>query len=224
MRIPLANLLVRSPLPRIHEQMETVTRCAAKVPELVASLIDGDQASVERIAKETSMLEGLCDDAKNMVRGKMPIRLFLPVDRRDVLRLVSQIDAVADCAEDVGVLLTIRPMEMPEDMKTVLTLFVDRVMDVVASSETLVNTIESLIESGFGGRPAERARTLIDEIARKEHEADKLQDQCAKVLFGLEDDISPVALFMWTKILNKIGDMANHAENIGDQFRLFVAR
>jgi uncharacterized protein Yka (UPF0111/DUF47 family) len=30
-------------------------------------------------------------------------------------------------------------------------------------------------------------------------------------------------VFMWTKVLNKIGDMANHAENVGDQFRLFVA-
>jgi uncharacterized protein Yka (UPF0111/DUF47 family) len=28
---------------------------------------------------------------------------------------------------------------------------------------------------------------------------------------------------MWTKLLNKIGDIANHAENVGDQFRLFVA-
>ena len=34
----------------------------------------------------------------------MPVRLFLPVDRRDFLRLVRQIDAVANCAEDVGVL------------------------------------------------------------------------------------------------------------------------
>ena len=42
-------------------------------------------------------------------------------------------------------------------------------------------------------------------------------------LFKEEDAMPPAAVFMWTKVLNKIGDMANHAENVGDQFRLFVA-
>ncbi|MDH5491525.1 MAG: DUF47 family protein, partial [Myxococcales bacterium] len=60
-------------------------------------------------------------------------------------------------------------------------------------------------------------------VGRKEHEADKLQDQCAKLLFRAEDEMPPTAIFMWTKVLNKIGDMANHAENVGDQFRLFIA-
>ena len=45
----------------------------------------------------------------------------------------------------------------------------------------------------------------------------------AKTLFRSEGELSPVAIFMWTKLLNKIGDIANHAENVGDQFRLFVA-
>ncbi len=64
----------------------------------------------------------------------------------------------------------------------------------------------------------------IQTLAEREHAADKLQDQCAKALFRAESEMAPVALFMWTKVLNKIGDMANHAENVGDQFRLFVAK
>ncbi len=59
---------------------------------------------------------------------------------------------------------------------------------------------------------------------RQEHEADKRQDQAAKLLFQQEELISPVAIFMWNKVLNKIGDMANHAENVGDRVRLFLAK
>ena len=224
MRIPLAHLLVKSPLPRIHEQMDYVLRCSEKVPELIATLRDDDQERITVLAKETSVLEGKADEAKNTVRANMPIRLFLPVDRRDVLRLVSQIDAIADCAEDVGVLLTIRKMTLPEGMAEALTDFVARVMVAVQTAARLVDLIEPLIESGFGGRPAEEASALIAELARKEHEADKRQDKCAKALFSLEASMEPVGVFMWTKILNKIGDMANHAENVGDQFRLFIAR
>ncbi len=223
MRIPLANLLVRSPLPRIGELMDAVLATSKEVPQLIDYLIEGDQAAIDRLAKEISHLEGKADDAKDSVRSKMPMRLFLPVDRRDVLKLISQIDAVADCAEDVGVLLTLRHLDVPEEMKTPLREFVERVVEVVQQSAKLVDMMDELLEAGFAGRPAENALAQAAVLNRMEHEADKLQDRCAKVLFKSEDQMPPVMVFMWTKVLNKIGDMANHAENIGDQFRLFVA-
>ncbi len=224
MRIPLANLIAKSPLPRVGEVMDRVVQCSELVPGLIEALVDGDQDRVRDLAKEISMLEHGADDAKNMIRGKMPVRLFMPVDRRDLLRLLSEIDRIADSAEDVGVLLTLREMVVPEEMKTLLRLFVGRVLDAVRAAADLVGLLDGLLTSGFRGRIADRAQEMIEDLARREHEADKLQDQLAKTLFRLEETMPPVALFMWTKVLNKIGDMANHAENVGDQFRLFLAR
>src|SRR5262249_17350460 len=155
----------------------------------------------------TSTLEGKADDAKTAVRMNLPVRILLPVDRRDVLRLLSQIDAIADCAEDVGVLLTIRRMEVPDEMKALLGELVGLVLRAVRTAAELVHGIDALIASGFGGKPAATAYGLIDEVRQRENEADKVQDQLAKVLFQLEDRLPPAALFMWTKILNKIGDM-----------------
>jgi hypothetical protein len=219
MRIPLANLLARNPLPKVGDLMKEVITASERIPELIALLEKGDQTGVERLAKEISVLEGRADDAKNAARSRMPVRLLMPVDRRDVLKLISEMDAIADCAEDVGVLLTIRPLTVPDGMETVLNLFVERVLETVREAAKLID----LIESGFAGPPAERVLEQSAILGRAEHEADKIQDQCAKVLFKEEADLPPVAVFMWTKVLNKIGDMANHAENVGDQFRLFVA-
>ena len=223
MRIPLANLLVRSPLPQVGILMDEVDKCVASVPELIDCLIAGDTAGLERISREVSVLEGHADEAKNALRNKMPVRLFLPVDRRDVLRLIRQIDAVANCAEDVGVLLTLRTYEVPGELAPLLREFVDAVMTTVAEASELVHMMGELISAGFSGKAAEAAMAKADEIGRLEHEADKLQDRCAKALFRAEDSISPVSIFRWTKVLNKIGSIANHAENVGDQFRLFVA-
>ncbi len=223
MRIPLANLLARNPLPKVGELMTEVIKTSERIPELIALLEAGDQKGVERVAKEISTLEGKADDAKNAARSKMPVRLLMPVDRRDVLKLISEIDAIADCAEDVGVLLTIRPLTVPSEMKTVLDLFVERVLGTVKEAAKLIDLIDDLVESGFSGPPAERVLQQAAILGRAEHEADKIQDQCAKVLFKEEAELAPVAVFMWSKVLNKIGDMANHAENVGDQFRLFVA-
>jgi predicted phosphate transport protein (TIGR00153 family) len=223
MRIPLANLLVRSPLPQVGTLMEAVEQCVASLPILIDLLIDGDRAGVERVAREVSVLEGQADHAKNDLRTRMPVRLFLPVDRRDFLRLIRQIDAIANCAEDVGVLLTLRPYEVPEELRPLLRELVAAVMATVSGAAELVAMMDELMGASFAGKAAEVAMAKADEVGRLEHEADKLQDRCAKALFRAEDSMSPVSIFMWTKVLNKIGSIANHAENVGDQFRLFVA-
>ena len=203
--------------------MDGVQECVRLVPELIDRLLAEDRAGLERLAKEISVLEGQADAAKNALRTKMPVRLFLPVDRRDLLRLIREIDAVANNAEDLGVLLTLRPYEVPDELRPLLREFADGVMVVVDSAAELIGTMDELLGSSFGGKAAQTAMAKADEIGRLEHEADKLQDQCAKALFRAEDTLSPVSIFMWTKVLNKIGSIANHAENIGDQFRLFVA-
>ena len=203
--------------------MHEVEQCVACVPELIELLMAGDSAGLERMARVVSSLEGRADEAKNELRAKMPVRLLLPVDRRDLLRLMSEIDAIADCAEDVGVLLTLRPYQVPEELEPLVREFVDRVMDTVNGAAELVGMMDELMNAGFAGNAAEAALNKADEIGRREHEADKLQDRCAKALFRAEGQLSPVAIFMWTKLLNKLGDIANHAENVGDQFRLFVA-
>ena len=223
MRSFLANLLVKSPLPRIGELMAAVRLCAEKVPELVEALLAGDRAGVDRLAKETSILEGQADRIKDAARDEMPTRVLLPVDRRDLLRLVAEVDAIADSAEDVGVLLTLRPLPVPDEMRPVLIEFVARVMDTINAAGELVGSLEGLVRGGFSGRAAEQVVPLIDAVGEREHEADKLQDQCTKALFRAEAELGPVALFMWTKVLKELGDMANHAENVGDQFRLFIA-
>ena len=119
--------------------------------------------------------------------------------------------------------LTLRDYEVPEELKPLLRKLVESVMNVVSAAAELVGTMDDLMGAGFAGKAAEIAMAKADEIGRLEHEADKLQDRCAKALFRAEDQISPVSIFMWTKVLNKIGSIANHAENVGDQFRLFVA-
>ena len=224
MRFRLANLLVKSPLPGIIPLMDRVVACAGEVRPLVEKVIAGDQAGVLAQAKHVSQLEGLADQAKNEVRTQMPIRLLLPVDRRDVLKLLSAMDSIADSAEDVGVLLTFRKMEVPDEMKPLLGRYVDRVLETVDAAARLVAMLPLLLETAFRGKPVDEARAAIQEIAEKEHEADKVQDQLTKILFKLEGSLSPVSIFMWMKVLNEIGDMANHAENVGDQFRLFIAR
>ena len=224
MRIPLTRLIARNPFPSVTVLMERVVECCEDVPILIEALIGGDQAEVIAMAKQISTKECACDSAKTSLRDALPSGLFMPVDRRDLLQLVSQIDAIADCAEDVGVLLTLRTFAVPAPMVQPLRELLHEVMETVRISAKVVANVDVLLASRFGGNVADETRELITRLGQQEHEADKRQDRTAKILFGQEDVMPPVSIFMWNKVLNKIGDMANHAENVGDRVRLFLAK
>lgn len=224
MRIPIGRLLARDPFASLDELMQAVNDCCAFLPPMFAALAAGDQSQVVTLAKGASIAEATADDIKDRLRDQLPRSLFLPVDRRDVLGLISQMDAVADSAEDVGVVFTLRPFDLPSALAAPLMALVEAVMQTVARASEVVELLPALVAGGFGGRAAERARAAITAVSQAEHIADKRQDQAAKCLFKLEDHMSAVSLFMWTKVLQILGAIANHAENIGDRIRLFLAR
>lgn len=203
--------------------MQRVHDVAHEMPGVIDALVRGEQDEVIERAKRVSHLEHEADQAKNDLRSHMPVRMFLPVDRRDFLKLVSQIDAIADSAEDAAVLLTFRKMEVLPSFAPLLRQLVEQAVRSVDSARDLVAYFPTLLNSAFAGRAAAHAISLADHVSLQEHEADKIQDQLLKELFRHESEISPVAISMWLRILEELGDMADHAENVGDQFRLFLA-
>ena len=211
------------PFGAFAEMAGKVEECTDLVPTLFEAFYAGDHDEMLALAKQISHREHEADVTKTRVRDAMPHSLLLPVDRRDALDVLASLDAVADCAEDVAILFTLRRMEPHEALLEPLKVMVDRVMATVDKSLAIVKELEDVSRSSFSGREAERIREMIDELGRLEHEADKAQDILAKKLFSIEDEIKPGALLMWGKIFNKIGDIANHAERTGNRLRLFFA-
>ena len=222
MRLTLARLLGRNPLAEVSTLMAAVQACAAEVPPLVDALLAGDQAAVVAQAKVISQLEAVADGAKDDLRDQLPRGLFLPVDRRDLLHLIIEIDAVADRAEDAGVLLTWRALTVPPEIQPLLREMVAGVMRTVAAAAELIRGLDELLRSAFAGPTVETQQARIKALSEAEHQVDKVQDQIAKRLFA-DDSLPAAELVLWTRFLKALGDMANRAENVGDQMRLFLA-
>jgi hypothetical protein len=220
----IMGLFARSPFHALQNLSEKVKECADQVPLLFEAFYEGDYQRVRAISERISHLEHEADVVKNRARDELPRTLFMPVDRRDFLDVLSSLDAIADCAEDVGVLFTLREMEAHDELIEPLRSLVRRVMATVETACELSAITEGLASSGFSGPSAQRALELIDELGRLEHQADIVQDDLARRLFSIEDEIKPGSLFVWNKIFNKLGDMANHAERMGNRLRLFLAR
>jgi predicted phosphate transport protein (TIGR00153 family) len=212
-----------SPFVPMIEHSEVVLATSRKVPELFESFFAGDYERVHEISREISELEYEADKLKTKVRDALPRSIMLPVDRRDVLEALSSLDGIADCAEDVGILFTLRRMEAHDELVGPLKSLVRRVMATVEKACEVVGHLETLSQVGFTGNNVEQVLVMIDEIGRLEHEADLVQDDLARRLFSIEDSIAPGSLLIWNKIFNKVGDMANHAERLGNRLRLFFA-
>ncbi|MEZ4462156.1 MAG: TIGR00153 family protein [bacterium] len=219
----ILTLFAKSPFAPLIQLADKVEECCNQVPVLFDAFFEGNYESVHGISEQISHLEHEADVLKHRIRDELPRTIFLPVDRRDFLDVLSALDAIADCAEDVGILFTLREMEPHEELIAPLKSLVRRVMATVSHAADTVRVLGMVAEAGFEGKEAKRMLAMIDELGRLEHEADLVQDDLARRLFAIEDQIKPGSLLIWNKIFNKVGDMANHAERMGNRLRLFVA-
>lgn len=219
-----ARLFGVSPFRPLIEHQQKVRECVQLVPELLDAVLAGQESKIVETAKRISICEYEADEIKNRVRDQLPSRLFLPVSRADLLEVLSAQDSVADAAEDLGVLLTMRQMDQPPaEVGELLLELQNRVLTVVDRATDVVDQLETLANVSFAGAKARRVLRMIDEVDREEHLADKVQDQLAKAFFRHEDDFKPAAIYVWMKVFNKLGDLANHSEKMTHRIRLFLA-
>jgi predicted phosphate transport protein (TIGR00153 family) len=153
---------------------------------------------------------------KKDIRSRLPRSLFLPVARGDLLRFLKEQDGIADSAEDLAALVTMRPMSVPDGLKGELKALVNKVLETYEIAMKVSSEIKLLAETSFGGAEAHKVLEMIEEIKVKEWEADIAQMNVAKKLFKMEKEIDPVSIMMWTHVFRELGALANHAENTGD--------
>jgi len=220
----ILGLFGKSPFGALQNHMGKVKECVDLIEPMVGALFAEDFDEVKRIAKEVMKLEHNADEVKNSIRDRLPKSLFLPVDRRDLLVLLSAQDDVADYVEDLGVILTLRHTRVPEALREPMGDFVGRVLMVYGKSAELVDQLDELLQASFGGPESEKVMHMIEELEKLEWEADKRQYKVAQELYAQEDKISNLDIMVLVEALQKLGQIANSAESIGKQVRLFISK
>jgi len=135
---PLAGLLRKSPFKPIQEHLRKVFACICLLPPIFDALYQGDQEQVESIARQIDELETEADKMKSEFRLHMPKTLFMPVDRRDLLTLLRDQDAMADTTEKISQILISRVMEVPEAIKEQLDALLNATMEISSEAKAMV--------------------------------------------------------------------------------------
>jgi hypothetical protein len=221
---PFANLLRQSPFKPVQQHMRVVSRCVEKIPALFDAMIQKDQEQIDALAINIGDLESEADSIKNEFRIHMPKRVLFAVARRDLLALIQQQDIIADTAEKIGQIVTQRVMEVPESIEEHLLNLVQRTTAICSQAAAMIEQLDELLAVGFGGKQSDLVSEMITDVKRSEHDIDFLIRDLNRALFSVEDQLSPVSVMFWYKLIDLIGEISNQAENMGDRLMLFIAR
>ncbi len=220
----LFKLFRKSPFDPLQEMMEKVMECAEQLKPLFDAFALGDKESVRKLVERISHLEYEADHIKNRIRSSLPRSIFMPVARTDILEILANEDAIADATEDVAVLITLKDLKLLPEFKDCILELVERVLEVVRKAKNVIDELDVLSETSFEGPEAKRVITMIEEVCDLEHHTDEFQREVTKNFLLHEDKFTPGELWLWLKIVAKIGDVANFAERMCNRVRLFISK
>jgi predicted phosphate transport protein (TIGR00153 family) len=212
------------PFRQLQVHMSVVCRSVGHMPELLAALETGDREQLKQIAKTLFKLEHEADTIKHDLRAHLPRTLFMPIDRRDLLAILHSQDGIADNCEDIAGLLLRREMPFPVALRAPLMELTERCVEVVEVAAKVIDNLDELLAVGFRGRVRDEVKELLCELNRAETATDRLERELEKVLFSLEDAMDPVSIILWHRIIEWTGGLADHAERVGNNLRLVIAR
>ena len=218
--LTILSLFGRSPFAPLQSHMDSVSLCVQRLPDVFEALEQKDYARLEQLAEEISKLEHDADLIKNDIRNHLPKSLFLPIDRGNLLEILSIQDRIADKVEDVAVLITLKPLELFPTFKEEFKRFLQKNIETFNEAKSIIKELHELVESSFGGIEAEKVRSMVDEVAFREHEVDIIQRELLKALFKAEDQLNYITFNQWQRLFESIAAISNLSENLAYRVRM----
>lgn len=220
--ITIARLFGKSPFAPLQTHMKRVNNCIEKLNAIFDILPKMDLEKIEKLAKDLSKLEHEADITKNDIRNHLPKSLFLPIDRSHFLDILSIQDSIADKAEEIAILVSFKALELHPELKKCLEELYKSSTSVFGHAKKIIEEIDELLESSFGGIGAEKVRTQVELAAKLEDEARQAQNKLIKQLLNHEPPLSVSSFYLWEQLTHLIGSIAKLSERLANRIRMIL--
>ena len=204
--------------------MRKTYQCAKQLHPFFEAVLQEDWDTANEINDKISTLEKEADIMKRELRLHLPTSLFLPVARTDLLELLNAQDRIANRAQDIAGLIISRQTRIPATLKDVLMPFLDRCLDAAKQACNAINELDELLESGFQGSEVKIVEAMIMTLDEIEHDSDKKLSIIRHRIFEIEKDLPAVEIMFLYKLVQWIGELADHAQIVGGRLQILIAR
>ena len=220
----ILGLFAHSPLKPLQKHSEKVTECCDLLIPFFETTFSKDWEKAEEKRLEISQCEREADSLKREIRLKLPRGLFLPIDRTDLLELVTQQDKLANFAKDIAGRMIGRQFGIPEEMQEEFLHYVKRSLDAIHQAHRVIEEMDQLLETGFKGRELKLVNDMIQELDAIEDDTDQMQIKLRKMLYTIESRYNPIDVMFLYKIIEWVGVLADQAQRVGSRIELMLAR
>ena len=220
----LSELISKSPFGPIQVHMEKSKQCGEELLVYLeaATSNDWDKATISR--QKIIQLEKDADELKAETRDLLPKGLFLFVPRGDLLDLIGLADEIPNTIKDVSGLMYGRKMIIPSQISTSFKEFSTEAVSAVTTASAAIDQLTEVSRLAFGSKASTDLDKIISSLDSQEREIDQLEVVVRQQLFDIEKDLPPVDVIFLYDVINKIGELADRAEQLGHRLTLIAVR
>ena len=219
-----SDLISKSPLGPIQVHLEKSKECSEELVTFIEAVIQDnwDKASLSR--DKIVILEKEADVLKAETRNLLPKGLFLSVPRGDLLDLIGLADEIPNTVKDISGLVLGRHMTIPEPICVAFKELVKEAVSIVTTAATGIDQLSEVSRLAFGSRASKKLDEIISQLDSLEANNDTTEITVRRQLFDLEKDLPPVDVMFLYDVINKLGELADRAEQVGHRITLIAAR
>lgn len=220
----ILGLFASSPIKPLEKHITIAHKCTKRLMPFFEAVIDGDWDLASNIRDEISDFEHAADKLKREIRLNLPRGIFLPVERSDLLELITAQDKIANKAKDVAGIVLGRKLDIPEPLRADFIIFVQRCIDAAKQAKQAINELDELLETGFKGRELDLVDKMIRRVDKIEDDTDTQQIAIRAALLKVEKNYNPIDMIFLYKVIEGIGDIADHSERVAARLELMLSR
>ncbi len=218
------GVFAKSPIKPMEDHIKKVHQASAALVPFFKHTFNGEWAEAEEVRLRIRSIEREADEMKRNIRLHLPRGLFMPVERTDLLELVTQQDKIANKAKDIAGVVIGRELQVPESIQEDFLTYLERCVDATKQASKAINELDELLETGFRGREVTLVEKMLEKLDAIEQDTDEMQIKIRRELRKAEASLNPVDVMFLYKIIEWVGDLADNAERVGSRLELMLAR
>lgn len=219
-----SKIFGKSPVKPLQEHMEKVLSCVNELQPFAQAVLTEDDEGIKRHYKRIVAIEHEADTLKKELRLRLPTSLFMPIDRRDILEVLTMQDMVAGKTKDLTGLIMRRQLRIPKELHKDYRMLIKKCTRAAKQAFLVISELDELIETGFGKVERKRVGRMLLKLDGIEHQADSLEESLFSGLFEIDNDMRAVHAMFLYKIIEDTGKIADRAQRVGSRLQLMLAR
>lgn len=221
MRLLLSSLFYKSPFENLQRHADKVKECAHLFKDASVCHISEESKEFDLLTDQVALLESEADAIKRNIRNHLPRGILMPVDKFQFLLYLTEQDKVLDEMEEALFWLSFRPTGIPDEVATDFLHLVEAVIPPIEKLSELVALATKFFRSKTYSQRS-KTKSLIRDISQHEREADLLERELKFKIFRTIKEALDV--FHMIRLVEIVGNIADHAENASDRMRTMIAR